>query len=163
MGVTGCGAAVMRRARARRPAAIRRGDDRGQMTVELAVALPVLLTVALIAVNAATFFGQCAAFDNLFCDAVRVHGASPAYGQSTQESAELVRISLAEAFPQENLEVSVSTEDAGWGHTRFTGVLRFAPTLFGYPLRSEVFGVSFPHLAHRAQIVVDCYKPGVLL
>lgn len=133
------------------------------MTVELAVALPALLTVALVVVNAATFFGQCAAFDNLFCEAVRVHGVSPAYGQSTQESAELVRSSLAEAFPQGNLEVSVSAEDAGLGHTRFTGVLRFAPTLFGYPLRSEVFGVAFPRLAHRAQIVVDCYKPGVLL
>lgn len=137
--------------------------ERGQMTVELAVALPVLLTVALVVVNAAVFFGQCAAFDNLFCDAVRVHAVSPAYGQGVAQSEALVREAMAEAFPEENVEVEVMAEDAGLGHTRFTGVLRFSPTLFGYPFRSEVFGVAFPRLAHRAQIVVDCYKPGVLL
>ena len=38
-------------------------DDGGQATVELAVVLPVVIIVAVIAVNALTFFGACAAFD----------------------------------------------------------------------------------------------------
>lgn len=137
--------------------------ERGQMTVELAVAFPVLLVVALVVVNAAMFFGQCAAFDNLFCDAVRVHAASPAYGQGTAQSVTLVQEAMDQAFSEGNVEVAVWADDAGLGHTRFTGTLRFAPTLFGYPFRSEAFGVAFPRLSHSAQIVVDCYKPGVLL
>ena len=46
-------------------------DERGQMTVELAAAFPVLIIVAVIAVNALAFFSECAAFDNVFRDAVR--------------------------------------------------------------------------------------------
>ena len=38
-------------------------DERGQMTVELAAAFPVLIIVAVIAVNALAFFSECAAFD----------------------------------------------------------------------------------------------------
>ena len=51
-------------------------DERGQMTVELAAAFPVLIIVAVIAVNALAFFSECAAFDNVFRDAVRVHVTS---------------------------------------------------------------------------------------
>ena len=144
-------------------AAGRELGERGQMTVELAVAFPVLLVVALVIVNAAVFFGQGAAFDNLFFDAVRVHAVSPAYGQGAAQSVALVQESMDQAFPEGNVEVAVRADDAGLGHTRFTGTLRFAPTLFGYPFRSEAFGVAFPRLSHSAQIVVDCYKPGVLL
>ena len=138
-------------------------SDRGQMTVELAVALPVLLAVALVVVNAAALFGECAAFDNLFCEAVRVHAVAPAYGQGRQESAALVQRELERQFGADNLGVSVEAEPAAGGHTRFTGTLRFAPTLFGLPFCGEVFGVPLPELTHRVQLVVDCYKPGLLL
>ena len=40
-------------------------DDSGQMTVEFAVAFPVFVIVAVIAVNALLFFSDCAAFDRL--------------------------------------------------------------------------------------------------
>ena len=49
-------------------------DDRGQMTVELLVVLPVVLIVAVVAVNALTFFGDCAAFDRVARNAVRQIG-----------------------------------------------------------------------------------------
>ena len=61
-----------------------RSGENGQMTVELAVALPVLLAVAAIAVNALLFFSECAAFDVASRDAVRIHAASPAYGQDLE-------------------------------------------------------------------------------
>ncbi len=51
------------------------------MTIEFVVAFPVMLIVAAIAVNACSFFGVCAAFDNDFRDAVRTCATSPAYGQ----------------------------------------------------------------------------------
>ena len=141
---------------------------RYSMTVELAVALPVLLTVALIAVNAATFFGQCAAFDNLFCDAVRAHGASPAYGQSTQESAELVRIKLGGGVPAG--EPGGVREHGGCGVGPYAlyrrpAVRSHAVRLPPAPLRSEVFGgILPPPGAQGARIRGGCcHKPGVLL
>ena len=125
-------------------------DERGQMTVELAAAFPVLIIVAVIAVNALAFFSECAAFDNVFRDAVRVHATSPAAGQGI-------------AFDAENETVRVSAEGVSGGHTRFTGTLEYMPTLFGLGLRSTVFGIALPPLKHAASIAVDCYKPGVLL
>lgn len=48
------------------------GRSSGQMTVEFVAALPVLLAVAAISVNALAFFGWCAAFDDDFRDLGRV-------------------------------------------------------------------------------------------
>lgn len=138
-------------------------DERGQMTVELAVAFPVLIVVAVIAVNALTFFSECAAFDNAFRDSVRVFATSPASGQGIEQSVALVQADLAAAFDAANEEARVSVEGAAGGHTRFTGTLEYDPTLFGLGLRSSVFGIALPPLTHAASIAVDCYKPGVLL
>lgn len=138
-------------------------DERGQMTIELAVAFPVLIVVAVIAVNALTFFSECAAFDNAFRDGVRVYATSPASGQGIEQSVALVQSDLAAAFDAPNEEARVSVEGAAGGHTRFTGTLEYAPTLFGLGLRSSVFGIALPPLTHAASIAVDCYKPGVLL
>ncbi len=138
-------------------------DERGQMTVELAVAFPVLIVVAVIAVNALTFFSECASFDNAFRDAVRVYATSPASGQGIEQSVALVQADLAAAFDAANEEARVSVEGAAGGHTRFTGTLEYAPTLFGLGLRSSVFGIALPPLTYAASIAVDCYKPGALL
>ena len=142
---------------------MRKGGERGQMTVELAVAFPVLVIVAVIAVNALTFFSECAAFDNVLRDAVRVHATSPASGQGVEQSVALVQGAMASAFDAPNEGVRVSVEGVAGGHTRFTGTLEYAPTLFGLGLRSTVFGIPLPPLTHAVSIAVDCYKPGVLL
>lgn len=138
-------------------------SEKGQMTVELAVAFPVLLIVAVIAVNALLFFSECAAFDNAFRDAVRVHAASPAYGQDVEQSRAQVASALAESFDRPYLSSSVAVEGASGGHATFSSTLRFSPTLFGMGLKSSVFGVALPSLAHTVSFTVDCYKPGVLL
>ena len=88
-------------------------DERGQMTVELAAAFPVLIIVAVIAVNALAFFSECAAFDNVFRDAVRVHVTSPAAGQGIEQSSALVQTALSAAFDAENEAVRVSAECSG--------------------------------------------------
>ena len=102
-------------------------DERGQMTVELAAAFPVLIIVAVIAVNALAFFSECAAFDNVFRDAVRVHVTSPAAGQGIEQSSALVQTALSAAFDAENEAVRVSAEAVSGGHTRFTGTWSTCP------------------------------------
>lgn len=139
------------------------GNARGQMTIELVAALPVLLVVALLAANALTFFGQCAVFDRAAHQAVRVHAAAPAYGQGTSSTCALVEADIRQALGGKNVDVSVACTSAGRDTERYTATLSFAPTLFGYGLRSHVFGVQMPHLTHTTDYVVDSYKPGVIV
>lgn len=135
----------------------------GQMTVELAVVFPLLMVVAVVAVNAVLFFSECAAFDRLVRDAVRVHATSPAYGQSLEQSRALVADTLGQASDRPYLEVRVVVEGVQGGYARFTATLEFSPTLFGLGLRSSVFGVALPRLKHSASMTVDPYRSGVLL
>ena len=137
--------------------------EKGQMTVELAVALPVLLAVAVIAVNALLFFSECAAFDAASRDAVRINAASPAYGQDLEQSRAQIDASLSKAFDRPYVSSSVAVEGVAGGHTTFTAALEFSPTLFGMGLKSSVFGVTLPKITHAVSFTVDCYKPGVLL
>ena len=132
----------------------------GQATVELMAALPVMIAIAVIVVNATLFLSDCAAFDRLAHQAVRVHAASPAYGQDIQRSRELVEGELARAFDRDNLAVSVSVESVFGGRLEFRATLEYFPTL---GLRSEVFGVELPGLSHTVDFTVDQYKPGVFV
>ena len=136
---------------------------RGQMTIELAVAMPVLIVVAAIAVNAMTFFADCAVFDRVACEAVRVYAAAPAYGQDAGRSLALVEQAVADQMNAPNLSVSAGHGVVGADFDEFKVTLAFQPTLFGMGLRSEVFGVALPSLTHEVRYVVDSYKPGVFV
>ena len=133
------------------------------MTVQLAVAMPVLIIVAVIAVNALTFIAECAVFDRVAHEAVRVHAAAPAYGQSPSQSCALVERDVRAALGADNLDVSVTYGSAGFDCEQFTATLEFHPTLFGMGLRTQVFGVAMPVLSHTTSYVVDVYKPGVVV
>jgi choline dehydrogenase-like flavoprotein len=135
----------------------------GQMTIEFAVAMPVFIAIALIATNAMLFFSECAAFDRISKDAARVCATSPAYGQTIEQSRAQIQNQLEVAFDKPYLASRVSVSEDVWGHCTFTSTLEFSPTLFGLGLKSEVFGVSLPHLEHESAITIDVYKPGVLL
>ena len=141
----------------------RLGEKRGQMTVELAVAMPVLIVVAVIAVNACTFVAECATFDRVVHQAVRVHAASPAYGQDAAQSCMLVESEIRAALSDGALEVRVEHAETGMDLDAFDVTLVFHPTLFGMGLRSSVFGVGLPALTHTVTYVVDAYKPGVVV
>lgn len=134
----------------------------GQGTVELAVMLPVLLVVALIVVNACTFFSECAVFDRVARQAVRVYATSPGYGQGADQGRLKVLAALEKTFDASNEGVEVSVESAGGQCVRYTATLTFAPTLFGLGLKSEVFGVPLSLLRHSASLVVDPFNPGVI-
>lgn len=133
------------------------------MTVELAVVFPVLLAVAVVAVNVLLFFSECAAFDRVTREAVRIHATSPAYGQGLEQSCAQVETTVRQAFERPYLATHVTVEGVAGGHARFTATLEFSPTLFGLGLRSSVFGVAMPRMKHAVSMTVDAYKPGVLL
>lgn len=135
----------------------------GQMTVELAVAFPVLLVVAVISVNALAFFSDCAAFDRIAHQAVRVHASAPAYRQGAEQTRSLVEQEISASFDKENLDVAVTHETIGFDFEAYTATLSFTPTLFGMGLRSEVLGVPLPKLVHATRCVVDTYKAGVIV
>lgn len=133
------------------------------MTVEFVVAFPVLIAVAVIAVNAGLFLSECAAFDRAACEAVRVHATSPAFGASADEACMAIGADLAEGFSRDYLATSVESSAKAGGLTTYAMTLEFSPTLFGMGLKSEVLGVSLPKLSHRVEHTVDPYKPGVFL
>ncbi|HAM15614.1 MAG TPA: hypothetical protein DCP91_07120 [Eggerthellaceae bacterium] len=133
------------------------------MTVELAAAIPVLIVVAAIAVNVLSFLVDCAAFDRIARDAVRVHAASPAYGQDAAQSCVLIEGEIRAAFSERDVDVVVSHTSTGADLDEYRATMSSAPTLFGMSLRSEVFGVALPRLTHEAAYVVDSYKPGVVI
>lgn len=135
----------------------------GQMTVELAVVFPVAIIVAVIAVNALLFISECASFDRLADQAIRVHATAPSYGQGTERSRALVEESLRESFARDNESVSVNASAVGLGLVRFEAELVYRPTLFGMGLHSEVFGIELPPLRHSTGLTVDPYKPGVVV
>lgn len=134
----------------------------GQATVELVVALPVFIVVAAIAVNALLFFSECASFDRVSTNLVRVHAAAPAYGQGPARTGALIEEGLRERFDAGYLDCSVTSSDAGFGLTAYRSTLTFNPTLFGLGLKREVLGVAMPCLRHTSTVVIEAYKPGVV-
>lgn len=137
--------------------------DRGQMSVELAVVLPVTIVVAVIAVNALLFFGECAQFDRVGRNAVRICAASPAAGQDLSQVIAAVDSMVGKSMDADNVECDVTAGRIADGITRFDLVLRYWPTLFGLGLKREVLGVPLPPLTHSVSLSVDMHKPGIVL
>ena len=135
--------------------------DSGQMTVEMAVVFPVLVIVAAIAVNAILFFSECAEFDRMARQAVRIYATAPAYGQNADACCAAVEQELRMAFNRPYVHVSVTRTATAFDFDEYVAVIEFSPTLFGMGLRDQVFGVDLPHLTHTAIYTVDTYKPGV--
>ena len=138
-------------------------NESGQMTIEFVVAFPVLLAIALIAVNVTLFLSDCSGFDRAFREEVCSLAPSPAYGEDQSDIAGKVEKSLSEAFDQDYLDVEVTASGGAGGLVTYEGTLTFSPTLFGEGRLTGAFGVSFPRIEHEQRIVIDAYKPGVLL
>lgn len=133
-------------------------DERGQMTIELLVALPVVLVIALIVFNALTFFGLCAEYDRVARNAVRVYAAAPsseAAGEMAAEVSAAIDATLRCPTAESTVEGSAGTV----APATFTCELAYWPTLFGLGLRSEIFGVPLPALRHRIELSTFSYDP----
>ena len=144
----------------------------GQMAVELAVLMPVIIVVSLTVYNLARFVALCATFDRVSLDMVLWQGVSPAGGSGGLPAVDEVRRCIAGALnaPQP-CEVQVSAErlvSSSSGVlttspllTRFRCVLVFRPwpssfVIAGVPYRSPLV------LRHERSLVVDCYRSGVV-
>ena len=138
-------------------------SNSGQMTMELAVTMPVLIVVAVIAVNAMTFFADCAMFDRVAHEAVRSHAAAPAYQSNVSQRCALIEQTVRSQLDDDNLEVHIAHGMTGADFDEYTVTLRFHPTLFGRRMQSSVFGVELPRLAHSTRCVVDTYRAGVII
>ena len=133
----------------------------GQGTVELAAVLPVVLIIAAIAVNACTFFSECALFDREARQAVRVYATSYGYGEGSETAVARIAQALDSEFDRNNEDVSVTASEAGDGCLRYTATIAYLPTLFSLGLKSSILGVQLPALHHEVSLVVDPYDPGV--
>ena len=138
-------------------------SKQGQMTVELAVLIPVFIALSLVVYNALLFFEHCAAFDRHALEAVRVYAASPAARQTTDEGAALVKGCLDKAFPHAYTNVTVSSSTHAFGHVTYQATLSFSPTLFGRSFAPSAFGVVLFPIEHTVSLTIDPYRPGVVV
>lgn len=143
----------------RRKRCWRQRDERGQMTVELCIVFPVAIVIAVIAVNALLFFGQCSSFDRAARNAVRVIAASPPMKEAPADLAARI-----EAMVEAELRLDAGTVEcvalaADDGVDRFRITHSFAPTLFGMGLRTQIWGVPVPKLSHATELALDRYAP----
>lgn len=148
-------------------------DCSGQMAVELACLMPVVLVMAIVAFNLVRFVEACALFDRVALDAVVMQGVAPDGEQSLVSSVSAVRASVEEAFSDmSSCEVAVRAvplstgADAGLAVnpllTRFVCTLRFHP----WPLAFSVAGIEARvplALTHEKSIVIDRFRPGVVI
>ncbi len=135
----------------------RRGDFRGQMTVEAAVVLPVMAAIAFIVVNALVFVGDCAAFDIVARDAIRLQVDD---GFEGGQGAAEVRARIEENLAMEHERVEVVCERTGAGHVRYTATTAFSPPFLQ---GASVFGISVPALEHEVSMTVSPYRKGVVV
>lgn len=150
------------------------GGRSGQMTVELAALVPPAIVVALILFNLMSFVDACAAFDRLALDAVVAHGVAPAGEQTQENGASEVREAIVAALGREGTcEVTVDVQELeGTGGPeafvvspllrRFVCTLTYRP----WPRLLRMPGITYEAplaLEHERSIVVDRYRPGVVM
>lgn len=148
-------------------------EELGQAAVEMAVLIPVIVVVALLAFNIMRYAELCARFDRIAPDAVLAHGVSPTGSSGELAGVDAVTEAIKKGMGDASCEVEVSTEDlsargAGSavltlaaGTTRFTCTLGYTP----WPASVSIAGVGFqlPELAkHERSIVVDRWKAAIV-
>ena len=149
-------------------------SQRGQMSVELVAVIPVVLIVAAIGMNILDYMGQCAKFDRIASEAVRVYGVSPGYGQYGASNCNgAIERAIRQAFDTDAVDVEVSSQDINVftgadtsnsnllfalipSYRRYTCTMSFSPRFFG----TSIFGVLIPQTQHTTEYVIDPYEPG---
>lgn len=135
---------------------IGRRRSSGQMTVEFAVVFPVLLMVGFISVNALVFLGDCAAFDIVARDAIRLQADD---GQHEAQGCVEICARIEKGLSMEHEAVSVTSERTVAGHIRYVARTAFSPPFLK---GAQVFGVAVPPLEHEVVFVVSPYRAGVI-
>ena len=155
-------------------ACVRLAGSSGQMCVEAAIILPVVLVCALIVYNLMCFIDACAAFDRISLNAVVTQGVAPSGEQSIAASVRAVEEAITSSLGREGtceIEVTAQKLDEPASSsafvispflTRFTCTLRFKP----WPRLMRMPGVTLEaplYLMHERSLVVDRFRPGVVV
>lgn len=147
-------------------------ESSGQMAVELAVLIPVIVVCALVVVNVMRYAELCARFDRVAPDAVLAHGVSPSGTTGSLAGVDEVRSAIERGMGPMACEVEVSVEDLmegvdgalldlSAGTTRFTCTLVFRP----WPSSVSIAGVGYQvpaSIRHERKIVVDRYRAAII-
>lgn len=148
-------------------------QEGGQMSVELAVLVPVMVVVALIAFNLSRFCMLCATFDRIAPDAVVTYGVSPSGSDARLVGAHEVEQSIERSLGGGNVcDVHVSAETVsreglsrlglGPALVRYRCEMSYRP----WPSSLTIAGVSMASpvaLRHERTLVVDRYRSGVVM
>ena len=148
--------------------------NKGQMAVEMAVVMPVMLAVVGIAINLMVYLGDCARFDRIAAEAVRTQAASPGYNNydSTSRASEVQELIELAFSSSDYLTITVTvSEGAAGGNAGSNGVAfsliprleTYTCTMYYRPwgFGKSFFGIEFSGIAHTRHYVIDPYRPGV--
>ncbi len=150
-------------------------EGSAQATLELAIVAPVLIVLALIVFNLMAFLSASARFDRVAPDMVLAHGVSPA-GSSGEGigAADQVERALREAMAPYDVEIEVerlAEGSGGGGESLLTLVgslstYRCTMRMKPWPSGLSIAGVSLgapAFLVHEREVVVDPWRPGVVM
>lgn len=154
---------------------------RGQMTVELAVCIPVILAIIGVSLNVLGYLNVCARFDRVAADAVRSQATSPGYGEEgTALAASRVEAVIESAFASgtgsgfdcsfevtagaTGLGGNLPASSEGVGFSMLSRLERYecSVTYRPWPFSKIVF-LQFFELTHTRSYTVDPFRPGVVL
>lgn len=142
------------------------GGERGQMAVEFAIVLPVIVAVMVVVVDCMVYLGHCARLDHLAPQQTLAIAASPVRDlYPSEDRVTAVQEALRAEFPSDEVVISVSSEPAGVVLSSmevYTFSLRMSP----WPLSrggTVLFGMRIPvYLEHEYSFAFDPYTPGEL-
>lgn len=149
-------------------------DEHGQMSVELAVLMPVIIVVTLVVYNLARFVALCATFDRAAFSGVTSFGVSPSGTQTSPAAVDQVERGIAKSLGASDaytVRVSanrIRADGSSSGMSLAPRLYEFTCKLFFRPWPSAfvIAGVPFNAplvLLHERTLVVDRFSPGVVM
>lgn len=149
-------------------------EERGQMSVELAVLMPVIVVVALVVYNLARFVALCATFDRAALNAVTSFGVSPAGTQTSVAAINQVEweiaksLGVSDAFTVRVSATKIRADGSSSGMSLAPRLYEFTCKLFFKPWPSAFVIAGAPFnaplvLLHERTLVVDRFSPGVVM
>ena len=130
--------------------------ESGQMTLEMAVMVPVVLVVAVVVGNVAWYLNLCSRFDRVAMDMAIAHGVSPTGEQDATSGAIAIKEAIEEAMGIWNGFDALSLSPT---RMRIVCTMGFKP----WPQRLSIGFVEteMPTIAHHSRsVVVDVGQMG---
>ena len=143
--------------------------QKGQMFVETALVLPVVLVVALIAINLCKFADICSKFDRITADQIIAHGISSSHSTNGGTLDNLTQKIKAALKCDDSCDIVVLSEGESEGIGNMVSVfpkyqvtLKYKP--WPHTLRLPLVSLESPlYLTHTTSIVISPYKSGVVI